>query len=681
MGNRHVSGRYPDVSIGVPAYNESAHIGHFLDALCRQREERFLIREIVVVSDGSSDGTDETVLSAASRDGRIRLVSDGLRKGKPSRVNDIMKGASSDIVVLLDADIVFEDDSVLSELIRPLLDDSSVMHTSGYALPIPPSGIVDHIASAGSAVWERARRARHESKLYFSEGRIRAFRREMYQVLKFPDASADEAYSFLFGEKGGFPFVLAEKALVRYRLPSTVSDYVRQMKRFLKSEGVQSDHFDPEFSNRYYTMDFRTKMRALLDNLFIDPFWTALYVAFVPIIRVAHLLDRGDKGGIWYSIESAKDFGDRHSRRVAVTVSSYDDLGNPHYAGGGALAIHETARRLSAWYDVTVITGVYPGASRNEMRDGVRYRRIGVRFGGPLVGQAVFWCLLPFVAFRHRSDVWIDSFTPPFGVSLLPLILSRPVIGLIHMLPGADMWRKYRIPFFLVQNFGLRWYRHFIVLTGQSREAVRRYARKGAVIDVIPNGVDIPDQVSEEKRHLLFLGRIEMDQKGIDLLLEAFSRVSGDIRYPLVIAGSGSSREVKKLGLAIESLPSEVRKDVRYVGRLSGKRKTEALLSAVAVVIPSRFETFSITALEAFAHGAPVVSFDISGFGAFPDECVYRACSFDTEDLSCKILEAVRSRCPDTFYRSVASGYSWDSVAARFRSAIDRDSDGFRVKE
>lgn len=293
------------VSIGIPAYNESANIGRLLAALQKQSEERFIISEIVVVSDGSTDGTERIVRQWAAIDPRITLLADHKRRGKSARMNEIMDRATSDVLVLLDADICFANFFTIFELVYPLIENPEIMHTSGHALPILPTTVIGRMAYAGAMAWERARR-RATSKLYFSEGRIRAFRRDMYLKLRFPSTSADEAYSFLFGEKFGYPFVVVERAMVRYQLPQHFDEYIKQMRRFLISEDVQSKNFEKGFVDRYYTISWGIKLRAFLEEFNESPFWSLLYAFSLPLPRLLRFFDRSDNKGVWSQIVSTK---------------------------------------------------------------------------------------------------------------------------------------------------------------------------------------------------------------------------------------------------------------------------------------------------------------------------------------------------------------------------------------
>ena len=55
----------------------------------------------------------------------------------------------------------------------------------------------------------------------------------------------------------------------------------------------------------------------------------------------------------------------------------YDDIDNPWCGGGGALRTWEIARRLSHKHQITILTGAYPDALREETREGVHIRRVG----------------------------------------------------------------------------------------------------------------------------------------------------------------------------------------------------------------------------------------------------------------------------------------------------------------
>ncbi|MBP5937673.1 bifunctional polysaccharide deacetylase/glycosyltransferase family 2 protein [Streptomyces acidiscabies] len=106
------------VSVVVPAYNEKKCIANTLGSLARSTHPI----EVIVVDDGSTDGTSEIARDAATRLGmdNVRVVRQE-NAGKPAALNNGVRSASCDIVVMMDGDTVFEPDAV-HQLVQPFAD-------------------------------------------------------------------------------------------------------------------------------------------------------------------------------------------------------------------------------------------------------------------------------------------------------------------------------------------------------------------------------------------------------------------------------------------------------------------------------------------------------------------------------------------------------------------------------
>jgi peptidoglycan/xylan/chitin deacetylase (PgdA/CDA1 family) len=105
----------PRVSIIVPAYNERAGIEACVRSLVASDYPQF---EVIVVDDGSSDGT-EAAVERLGLPG-VRLIRQA-NAGKPAALNTGIAAARHDILVMVDGDTVFESDT-LRELIAPFAD-------------------------------------------------------------------------------------------------------------------------------------------------------------------------------------------------------------------------------------------------------------------------------------------------------------------------------------------------------------------------------------------------------------------------------------------------------------------------------------------------------------------------------------------------------------------------------
>jgi phosphatidyl-myo-inositol alpha-mannosyltransferase len=361
----------------------------------------------------------------------------------------------------------------------------------------------------------------------------------------------------------------------------------------------------------------------------------------------------------------------KHSVVKHIVISIFDDIGNPHYGGGGPVVVHQVATRLAKHYRVTVYSGSYRG-SRREVRDGVEYVFLPVGWAGPRVGQLLFQLLLPVVARMKRPDVWIESLTPPVSASLLPLLSPAPVIGLVQMLSAADMARKYRLPFPLVERRGLGLYQHFVVLNEMDRAVLRRYNRRAETV-LIPNGVVRPEVTAfGTGDYILFLGRLDVRQKGLDLLLDAVAQAPPGL--PLVIAGSGTPAEERKLADLVDRAERVSGQRIRLAGRVTGPEKADLLRGCAFVVVPSRFETFSLTALEAMAAGKPVVCFALPRLAWIRGDCAVRVPAFDVGRLAAAMGDlAARPEYRAELGRrayALSGRYDWDTVAERYRAVV-----------
>lgn len=150
--------RWPLVSVSLPAHNEAAAIGGALDAFLAADYPPDRL-QIVVVSDASTDGTDEVVASFG--DGRVELVRLARRGGKTAAENAALPHLRGEIVVNIDASI-----RILPHSLKPLVrafGDPSVGVASGRDVSSGPGSSEPVMAEEGYVgyeMWVRSRETR-----------------------------------------------------------------------------------------------------------------------------------------------------------------------------------------------------------------------------------------------------------------------------------------------------------------------------------------------------------------------------------------------------------------------------------------------------------------------------------------------------------------------------------------
>ncbi len=204
-------------------------------------------------------------------------------------------------------------------------------------------------------------------------------------------------------------------------------------------------------------------------------------------------------------------------------------------------------------------------------------------------------------------------------------------------------------------------------------------------IEVVPHGIDLPEfdnlpkrgglrkkyGLDNSQRIILYLGRIHKT-KGLDLLTRAFAGLSeklDDAKLVIVGPDGGYLSSLKKL---IADL--EISDKVLFTGPFYGQEKLSAYVDADVYVLPSSYEIFGITVLEAMACSIPVVVTDRCGIADVINGQAGVAVSYDKDELSNAILrmlsdEKMRREFGERGKLLVRDKFNWEKIAERIETA------------
>lgn len=171
----------PRLSVIVAAHNEAHCIEAKIASTLGQRYPADHL-EVIVVSDGSTDGTDDLVLARC--DPRVRLIRQEPRAGKSAALNRAVAAASGEVLVFTDANALFAPDAL--PRLASLFADPRVGLVTGQGLYVADAGGNDArvVASAYVRYEELVRRG--ESALGFlasADGAIYALRTDVWRPL------------------------------------------------------------------------------------------------------------------------------------------------------------------------------------------------------------------------------------------------------------------------------------------------------------------------------------------------------------------------------------------------------------------------------------------------------------------------------------------------------------------
>ncbi|HEY7047685.1 MAG TPA: glycosyltransferase family 4 protein [Jatrophihabitantaceae bacterium] len=367
---------------------------------------------------------------------------------------------------------------------------------------------------------------------------------------------------------------------------------------------------------------------------------------------------------------------DRAARRVRTIFLVWRDTRHPD-GGGSELYVERMASWLAAnGHDVTIVCAAHPNAPRDEIREGVRFRRRGGRL-------TVYARALAFLLTRagRRADVVVDvqNGIPFFSA----LVRRRPVFVLVHHV-HREQWQIIypgwpgRVGWWLESRVAPRVYRRCPYVT-VSDATVSDLAELGVAptrIRVVRNGIDLPQPSGGGPRSarptVCVLSRL-VPHKQIEHALQAMARLQS--RLPglrLEVIGDGWWRpnleeHARQLGVA---------DIVRFHGHVDNRTRDAVLNRAWVLLAPSVKEGWGIAIVEAAAHGLPAVAY-LSGGGVresilngetglladgFDDLVAATARLLTDDQLRTRMGEAARQR---------ATEFDWPSSAAKLRELLE----------
>lgn len=357
----------------------------------------------------------------------------------------------------------------------------------------------------------------------------------------------------------------------------------------------------------------------------------------------------------------------------------YESPGSPFGFGGAGIRAQEIYKRLSQRHKITLLYMKYPNA-KNSNDSNIKHIFLGTE-SRSVIKSVISYTLKASYFIKnhgHEFDIIVENFLPcmPFCSSFLT---KTPVILQIQGIMGKHAFGKYKfiyaLPMYILEKIYPKIFNKFMFVSQVTQnQLLNNIKRKDLSSYLVPNGIDIAylNSVRQEDNYILFLSRIDKYQKGVDILIKAFSLIVK--KYPnlsLILAGY----ELDNVNCLLKDYPAEIRTKIEYVGFVTGKKKLELLSNAILFVLPSRYESQPISIIEAAACRTPVIVSDIpelkftveNGFGiSFSANSV--------TDLKEKIEfviknEKIRQQM-GLNGREYAKNYTWDKISDEYEKAL-----------
>ncbi len=255
---------------------------------------------------------------------------------------------------------------------------------------------------------------------------------------------------------------------------------------------------------------------------------------------------------------------------------------------------------------------------------------------------------------------------------------------------GKSFYISEHLDLFLREDLGLdqsrpfgRWLRGRIHRAAKgttiSSQALKvAFGKRGIPrLQILPNVIEVPDSEPDNwanpsgPKKFIHISSLRDHQKNIRGILAALKILQG-AREDWEFHFLGSGTDIYQL--KAESEAQGLGKQVTFLGFVSESEKVEALKTAIAHVMLSHYEGFSVSTAEAIAHGCPVIVSDCGGPGDFVRPNNGYLIDKDPEKLAQTLenhLDTYRDFDRQAMYHYIKDRYAPEAIAQAYDSFLD----------
>ncbi|MFP3950007.1 MAG: glycosyltransferase family 4 protein [Candidatus Micrarchaeia archaeon] len=273
----------------------------------------------------------------------------------------------------------------------------------------------------------------------------------------------------------------------------------------------------------------------------------------------------------------------------------------PPEIGGVERHTYELSRYLGKMGEDVVVHTTVEGGKQEKFAVKQHW---GLRF--PFFSSVVWVPFLGLKLAMEDTDVYVShgyGSLMPFCAAVASIITGKPFVFTVHGYPQLSGLG--RIAQWIYRNTVARvvlWRaKKIIVVSREAKYYLQGQASKNKLV-YIPNGVDTNEfrcPPFTEGEYITYVGRLDKDKR-VGMLINAIGKMRGNEK--LLVAGND---EGERPGLV--ELAKNLKVDAEFT-KVGPDEMPQVYCYSKAIVLPSRYEGFSLVWLEAMASGRPMFS-------------------------------------------------------------------------
>jgi len=211
-------------SVGIPAYNEEKSIKKTIQHILPQLSHE---DELLIIASGCTDNTVPDVKSIG--DPRIKIIEEQERAGKVAAINKIMRIASNETIIMIDADVIIDKNAI--GIIENTLKGENVGATCGKVVSYRLETLFDKIQNAGwTGLHDQKVKENKEGTFWALNGYLVGVKKSLAPQIDLKFLLDDALVGWLIKNKG-YQVVYQPQAISYVLAVQNFRDFIKQKAR------------------------------------------------------------------------------------------------------------------------------------------------------------------------------------------------------------------------------------------------------------------------------------------------------------------------------------------------------------------------------------------------------------------------------------------------------------------
>jgi cellulose synthase/poly-beta-1,6-N-acetylglucosamine synthase-like glycosyltransferase len=218
------------LTVGIAAYNAEKNIERLTQTLLTQKEDGYTLKNIIVHSDKSTYKTIEILKTLKNK--RLFIKNSPERLGFAGVVKNLISKNTSDLLLVLNDDIIIKDQLFLAKLVLSYQRNNNIGLLCANPVPLKSTKFISEAVRSGYKVYKKlGDNINHGNNIFTVDGKALFLSKEFMRNINFPKdlskmATVDK-YLYLLCKKMKFSYCYAKDSIMYFKCPSSVNDFVK----------------------------------------------------------------------------------------------------------------------------------------------------------------------------------------------------------------------------------------------------------------------------------------------------------------------------------------------------------------------------------------------------------------------------------------------------------------------